>query len=152
MSRWGIAIALTCGLVIGAGCGSGSGGGDDESTASAGTIPKQEWIKRADDICKAANKKLQQDGSSVFKGQNPSSDDVEQFVQDSVIPTIEDEIDSISALPAPKGSERQADAILSAAGEGLGTLENNPQEIESGKPFAKANKLAESFGLTSCGS
>jgi hypothetical protein len=44
-------------------------------------------------------------------------------------------------------------AIVDAAEEGVDEVEENPTSItaENGGPFAKANRLAREYGLTTCG-
>ena len=49
--------------------------------------------------------------------------------------------------------KKQVEAIVEAAEEGIEKGEEDPTSltVESGGPFAKANRLAREYGLTACG-
>ena len=68
---------------------------------------------------------------------------------------MQSQIDGIKALGAPTGDEAQVKAIVDSAQSALDKakadptvlLQNNPKN----DPFAKANQLGKSYGLTACG-
>ena len=156
-----LALVAVGGALVVAGCG------DDEETSSTtttpeatvatgtggGTLPKEEFITEADQICAAGDETITAAGDSL--GQSPSNADLEQFTGDVIVPSIQSQYDAIAALPVPEGEEEQVDELLSALQSGIDELEADPSLITAGdsaeSPFADANKLAKEFGLTDCG-
>jgi hypothetical protein len=158
-----LAAALGVGLVA-AGCG----GDDDEETTVATTGPtgvtgaaggeplsKQEFIKQADAICAKGDREINQTGQEVLGGQQPSSEELEQFGSETVVPNIQNQIDQIRALTPPEGDEEEVSAILDAAQRGVDEIEQDPsllgQGQDAGGAFEEANRLAQDYGLTDCG-
>jgi hypothetical protein len=71
-----------------------------------------------------------------------------------LLPSVEDQVSKIRALGAPKGDEDQVNAILDAADEGVQKGKQDPLSLTkegSAGPFDKANKLANAYGLKTCG-
>ena len=154
------ALAVSAALVA-AGCG-----GDDETTstttsgasgatgASGAPLTHAEYVAQADAICAAGDKEIEAAGQSL--GDAPTEAVLEGFVDDTVVPAIQKQYDALAALPAPEGEEEQVDDLLSALQDGVDTLNEDPTLITAGDsadgPFADANKAAQDFGLTACGS
>jgi hypothetical protein len=141
-------IALVVvGAAIAVGCG-----GDDSTTSEA--LSKSEFLKQGNAICKQGN----QDINAAFKdalggGGKPSQDELDQVVTDSVVPSIQGQIDDLSALTPPTGDEDTVNNILDEAQTALDQVKDDPSAI-TGKddPFAQANQDAKAYGLTVCGS
>ena len=137
---WVLVAALAAGLLA-VGCN-----GDDEDSEEA--LTKEEWITQADQICEQDNQELEQAGANI-----QSQEDAEQFVSDTLVPKLNEEIDELRSLSAPEGDEDQINAILDAAQNGADEIEANPTAIsnEATNPFAEANRLANEYGLKVCG-
>jgi hypothetical protein len=152
-------IALASGtlatlLLVVAGCG---GGGGDSSTSTS-AISKAAFIRKADAVCSAGNKKMEvafahflEENKNITR---PSDADYEALVGKVVAPNLEREIKEIRALGAPSGDEDRVDAILEALEEGLETAENDPQAAVSSSEaiFGIASRLGKEYGLEVCGS
>jgi hypothetical protein len=72
----------------------------------------------------------------------------------TVIPSIQQQVDAIDDLPAPAGDEQKVQAIVNAAGSALDKVKQDPSLITAqgqSDPFAQADKLTNSYGLTQCG-
>ena len=157
-----LALALAAGLIA-AGCGDDD---DDETTAATTTteagatgatgaatgepLTKAEFIKQADAACAAGDKRI----DAAFRGlgsNEPSDQELEQVVTDTVVPEIQGEIDAIRALTPPEGDEDEIAAILDAAQEALDEIEQDPSSLANGNPFKEANQLAQDYGLKVCG-
>ncbi len=133
-----------------AACG---GGGDATTDSTQGTpLTKDEFLAQGNQICKSGNEAVSSAASSL--GQNPSQADIDQFVNDTLIPTVEGELNSLQALGAPSGDEDQVNAIIDAAQSGVDSSSANPGEATNpnSPAFQEANKLASAYGLTDCGS
>lgn len=141
----------------------GCGGGDDSTTDSgasgasgasgvSGAAPdKAAFIKQADAICSAGDDKIEAAQKSLGLSGQPSTAEAAKFATDTIVPTIQDELDQLSDLTPPEGDEEQVDAVISAAQDGLDAVEKDPASIIDGKQFTDANKLADAYGFQSCG-
>jgi hypothetical protein len=156
--RWAVVIGAAAVGVL-ALVATGCGGDDDEETTTA-ALSKQEFIKQADQICAKGDKQIDQAAKDVFaKGQRPSKQEQEQFVTDTVIPSIQKQVNEIDALPLPKESggapsdQEQINGIIDSAQNGLNKAENNPALMTQpgSDPLAEATKLAKDYGLKVCG-
>jgi len=152
---WLLVLALATGLIA-AGCGDdddddgGNGGGNGGEA-----LTKQEFITQADQICSEGNAEIEAGAEDTFGGsdQPPSPAEEEQFATDTVIPSIQSQVDQIGELASPEGDEDQVQAILDAAQEGLDAGNDDPSLFagENQDPLAEATRLAKQYGLKVCG-
>jgi len=158
-ARFAIALAAIAAMAI-AGCG---GGGSSTSTTGASgasgeqgaALSKSEFLAKGNAICAKGNQEIQAAGEKAFpQGQQPTQADEDKFATDTLIPNIQQQIDGIDALPAPSGDEDQVQAIVDAAQAALDKGKQDPSLLtgDGSDPFAQANKLADAYGLTKCGS
>jgi hypothetical protein len=163
--RIAIIAALVCAAfaVAVAGCG----GGDDSSSTTASTgvsgatgasgapLTKEQFIQQADAICQEGNQATRQAANDLFSnGQQPTDEQVSQYVNDTLVPTIQSEVDQIGALTPPAGDEDDVQAILAAVSDALDQVKQSPSSLlASGDegPFAEADRLAVDYGLKVCG-
>ena len=147
-----VAGALAFGLIA-AGCG-----GNDDESSSTGTessttaLTKAEFLQKGNAICKAGNQEINQAFNQI-QG-NPTQAQAEQIVTDSIVPSVQGQIDDIRALGAPAGDEDQVNQILDDAQAANDKTKADPSLAiqENSDPFAKANQEATAYGLTECGS
>lgn len=136
-----------------AGCG---GGGEDSSSGK--TISKEEFIAKADAICKKGTTRLQKAIFAALK--NPRNltkvSEAEQIkiVTTAMVPNISREAKELRALGVPEGDEEKVDAMISALEEGVETAEQDPQAVtkSSDVVFGISSRIAGEYGLTACGS
>jgi hypothetical protein len=139
--------------LVAAGCGSSN---NDNSTTTA--LTKAEFLKKGNAICKKGNQQINQVANQTFtkkkypNGPPPKSVQT-KFATDTVIPTVQSQIDQIKALGAPKGDEAQVTAIVTSAQGALDQAKKDPSVLLSNGPgpFEQTNKLSKSYGLTVCG-
>jgi hypothetical protein len=138
-----MAIAL-----VAAGCG---GDSDDNDTA----LTKSQFLAKGNTICEVGNKEIQNAfETSIGKGQ-PTQEQLNAVVTDSLVPSIQGQIDGIRGLGAPEGDDGQIGQILDEAELALQDVKENPSLAtqEGGQdPFASVNKQLNDYGLTACGS
>jgi hypothetical protein len=152
-------VGLMAGLVL-AGCGGGDSSSTTGASGTSGTqgaaLSKSEFLAQGNAVCTKGDNEINAEAKKVFtQGQAPSQADQEKFVTDTVIPSIQSQIDGLSALSPPSGDEDQVQAIIDAAQSALDQVKADPSLLtESGgsDPFAEANKLANAYGLDKCGS
>ena len=152
----GLAVAaiLTVGLVLVA-CGSSN----NNSTSTTAALTKAQFDKQGNAICKKGNQQINKVGNQTFtkkkypNGPPPKSVQV-KFATDTVIPSVQTQIDGIKALGAPKGDEAKVNTIVTSAQGALDQAKKDPTVLlQNGPgPFKATNKLAKAYGLTVCGS
>jgi len=152
-------IAVVAGVLavalFAAGCGSSS-----DTTESTASLTKAAFLKQGNAICAAGNKEINAGFEKFFKEnefskkKQPTQAQLEEAAEEIAIPSIRKQIDGIRALGAPSGEEEQVNEIVDTAEEALEEGEEDPAALvseENGNLFAKANKLADAYGLTACG-
>jgi hypothetical protein len=145
--------AVVIGAVV-AIAAAGCGGDGDDTSATTAALSKDEFVTQANEICAKGSDEIDAAAADVFGGgSQPSPEEGQQFITETVIPTIQGEIDDIKALGAPAGDEEQVTAILDAAQQGVDAGKADPSVLEGGQqndPFAESDKLAKAYGLTEC--
>ena len=151
MIRARVALVLTCTLAgLAAGCGDdddGGGGGSDAPT-------KAEYIKQGDQICRAGDKAIEQEGRQKFgAGGDPSKAQLIEFTEETIVPNLEDQITQLRELAAPDGDEDTLIGIWDAADEGTASIKDDPEQVVQGDStaFDEANGLARDYGFKVCG-
>jgi hypothetical protein len=142
--------ALAIALIF-AGCGG-------DSSSSANSISKEEFIAKADAICKRGTQRMEA-GLVKFltnggKIQKPSQADNEKFVVTVMTPSLKREIKELRALGIPDGDEEKVEAMIASLEEGLDTAEDNPEVVAAGSTdivFGIASRLAGEYGIETCG-
>lgn len=144
-----------CLVVVGmslalAACGSSS----DESTTA---LTKAEFLAKGNAICRRGNREISKAAEKQFpRGKSePNKKEMEQFVSQTIVPSVESQVQQISQLPAPEGEEEKVGAIVEEAEASVDEVAEDPSLMidEGGKdPFAKTNELASDYGLTACAS
>jgi hypothetical protein len=145
-------------MLFAAGCGgsdnSTTTGASGASGAQGAALSKPAFIAKADAICKQGNQTINKAAHETFsQGQQPSSADVEKFATQTVVPSIQEQITAIRALPAPSGDEDQVNTILDAVQQDLDKVKADPSLLDqqNGAVFDKANQMAQDYGLKVCG-
>jgi hypothetical protein len=144
--------ALAAISMIAAGCGGG-----DDSTDSSG-LTKAEFLKQGNAICAKGNKEIEE-GFEEFEAENglenkqPTKAQLTEAIEEVIIPAVRGQVEGIEDLEPPSGEEAKVESVTAAASEGLEKAEEDPAAMTSEKadPFAKANELANEYGLTKCG-
>ena len=162
-----LAIAVLALAFVAAGCG----GDDDETstvapattTETTGTtgatgatdIPPEraELIEEADAICAEGDEEIDAEAQETFANGEPSAAEQEAFVEETVVPSIQEQLDGLSELEPPEADAEEFQSIIDNAQSALDELEENPDVLGSGEddPFADVNEQAKEFGLTKCG-
>lgn len=134
------AAIFSVGLVA-TGCGSS----DDNLT-------KAEFLKQGNAICKKGNQEINKAANATFKkGQKPTKAQITKFANDTLIPSVEEQVNGIRDLNPPSADEDQVNKILDEADSALDKTKSDPSIFASNQdPFKKANKLAKDYGLTAC--
>jgi len=128
--------------------------GDDEESEAAEPLPKAEFVDQANEICEQGDTEIDQAAEETFTGGRPSPEQIEGFASETLVPSIQGQIDDIEALGAPEGDEEQIQEFLDKAQQALDELEADPSLLAASEgaqdPFAEVNQLADDYGLTAC--
>ncbi len=133
-------------LVLLAGCG-GDDGSDTTSEARAA------FLQSADAICAAGDKKVDAELAARFTdpASAPPRDEQEQFVSEVVAPALSEQLEQLRALPVPAGDQAQVRRILRALAALAKKAANNPDAVLDVEAPPRAARLAQRYGLNSCG-
>lgn len=125
------------------------------SAAAAGELSKDDYLIAADNICRQVNVLDQEAQAENFAGtppdEDPSLEQLTAYVAD-IEPNIEQELDSLRALPAPKGDKKRLKKIYKLVEKGFAKIVDDPAVLLDGpNPLAKAGKAAQKYGFKVCG-
>jgi hypothetical protein len=146
-----LGTALAAALLLAA-CGDDDDGGDDDGAVA---LSKEEYLAEGDRICARGTELMAQEALERFEGEQPSRQEAEDFGQEVVVPTLTDQLGQLRDLPAPEGDQETVDQIYDGVDEGIDALESDPGvfvEPNTGGAFDDANRLAQAYGFTQCGS
>jgi hypothetical protein len=147
-----VAAAMVVALVL-VGCG---GGGDSSSSASS--ISKEEFITKADAICKQGTERLQKAIAGLLRKQpnitKVTKGEQEKIVATVMVPSVSREARELRALGVPEGDDEKVDAMITALEEGVETAEQDPVAVtkSSDAIFGITSRIAGEYGLTACAS
>lgn len=152
MPRTALALLLACALAgFAIGCGD-----DDDSGGGGESLSKAEYIKMGDQICREGDKEIERSARERFGDaqQQPSRDKLVGFIEDDVVPNIENQISELRELSPPEGDEDTVNAIYDSADESIEAVKESPEKAVAegaSNPFAETNKLATDYGFKACG-
>jgi hypothetical protein len=135
------------GLVLVAACG----GGPEP-------IAKDEYLKRAATICREGNKELATATQQAFKdlkpGEKPTTEQLERYARDVVVPMVRQQVKDLRALPDPKGAGDQVDEIYDAFDRALDRIDKEPSLLTNNPDifglFKEADDLSKKYGFPVC--
>ena len=150
--------AIATAAVLAAVAVSGCGGDDGDTTYAAGVsrpIAKVQFLREADRICASTNARIEAAGDDLIGGRSdPPPAEVKRVVLGVAIPALEAEVRAIRALGAPKGDEREVEAIVAATEDGIDEIRADPVGVvDRGPPAAlrRAAQLSRAYGSQECG-
>lgn len=156
--------AATVVLIAGCGGGDDTANADTEFTVTTGSLTKAEFKKRVEAICRERIEEVEAKFSAFLRrndiGNSGSRSEfapkAEELIETIYLPAHEREMDRIASLGAPSGDEQEVAAVFEAVQEGLDEAKAHPLTFvqalsKTYEPFAKAEKLADAYGVPSCG-
>jgi hypothetical protein len=149
---WLALLSILAAGLLAAGCGSSK---TTTTTATTAALTKAEFLKKGNAICKKGNQQIGNVAQQTFsRKKKPSRAQQIKFTTQTVIPSVQSQINQIRALGAPSGDQAKVNAIVTGAQSALDKAKKNPALLTSNGPgpFKKTNQLATSYGLTVCGS
>jgi hypothetical protein len=136
------------------GCGSSSSTTTTETTAA---ITKAEFVVKGNAIC-IKGEKAQEAGINAYvkkhglENKKPTKAEQAEMVETVFAPSIQSQIDAVTALGAPSGEEPQVNSALEASEQALSKVKANPGLAFFAKesPFHAAGQQLHALGLTKC--
>jgi hypothetical protein len=170
-------LAVLAALILApaaAGCGDDDSGGEERVTTSGPLVPsKRDYISQADGLCafyesrveelgrkrfglNAKDFKVLPSGQIVFRsGHRPSDAAIEDFVLNTAVPELREELDEVQAITPPAGDEAEVATIYDAAARAVDGLEADPATFADDaavrRLFADARREGRRYGLRECG-
>ena len=135
-------------ITLGAACGGDDGGGE--------RLTQEEFEEQGNAICESHNADMEAAFTEQFgeAEQEPSADEVEAFIDDEIVPLIEDQISELRDLNPPEDIEGDFESLLDDAEEALEEAADTPGEEvlaeDAPDPFEDVNARSEELGLTAC--
>jgi hypothetical protein len=123
--------------------------------ASAEPLSSGEFKKQANAICAEGNKQIDAAAEQAFAGlsrnQKPTVEQLTAFAA-VAIPNVEQQIDAVAALEAPKSLQAKVKKLVKAARAGTAKATADPSLLadEKHNPFAASDKQAKKLGLKEC--
>jgi hypothetical protein len=145
-----VAGILATGLIA-AGCG----GDDDDGDGGGDALTKEEFLAQGNAICEEGNAEIETAFESAIGNQQPTQEQLIAVVEDSLIPSVQGQIDDIRELAPPEEDEDRITEFLDKAELALQDIKEDPSLAtqEGGEdPFAEVNQEATEIGLTACAS
>jgi hypothetical protein len=135
-------------VVVGAGCG------DDEERLS-----EEEFLEQGNAICEEGNDEIDAAIEEIVPDEStePSIEEVITVYEETLIPSVQRQIDELRELNPPEDIEDDIEDLLddadAAVEESSERLEEDPEAFVTSDedPFAEVNARAEELGLTACG-
>jgi hypothetical protein len=142
-------LVLLCTLplaLLGAACGGDDDGGE--------RLTQEEFEEQGNAICQAGNERIEEAFTDAgFGEEEPPAEEVEAFVDDELIPSIERQIDELRDLNPPEDVEDDFADLLDDAESALDNVRDmSAEEIVSSEddPFEDVNERSAELGLTAC--
>lgn len=148
------ALAALVALVTIAGCGGGASSSGDSASSGAGpALTKAQFVKKANQICRAAEKKrgvvIKAAIEAVPTGSQLSVAEQEELVLQA-LPPYDEMAQELSDLGAPAGDEAKVARFVSAFEAAIERARREPKSAINGAAFRTTNELASKYGLASC--
>jgi hypothetical protein len=152
--RMAFVLAALVALVTIAGCGGGASSNGDSTSSGAGpALAKAQFVKKANQICRTAEKKrgvmIKAAIEAVPTGSKLSVAEQEELVIQALTP-YDRMAQELSDLGAPNGDEAKVARIVSAFEAAFERAKREPKSAINGAAFQTTNKLASKYGLASC--
>ncbi len=122
--------------------------GSDEKRLSA-----DEFTKQANAICDAGNTAIDDAAAELFpSGEEPTAEQLTTFASETLVPTLQEQIDGLKKLKPPSDLEDAVDQMLADAQTATDKIKADPVTVFSGEedPFAEVSVQAAAIGLTDC--
>lgn len=136
-----VLVILSAAAVLG-GCG---GGSEDRLT-------HEEFLTEGNSICAKYDGQIEAAGQTAFSAGQPTEAEITAFAENTLLPTLENELDELRSLSPPEEDEARVDEILDKAQAAADELNADPALLanQDKDPFEETNRLAGSYGLTAC--
>ena len=141
-------IAVTaCSALALTGCG---GSDDSKAEPDAGALSKSEFIKQAEAICTAAEKRLDAVGETFKDPANPTMEELTKALEEYAVPEFEKVAKELRELEAPKADAKEVEAMLAALDTAVAKIKAEPMALVDEATRADANAKFAAYGVDGC--
>lgn len=141
---------MLAGVAVLAVFAAGCGGGDEES------LTKAEYVKQGNAICEESVKELGEEVKVYAKehesDSRPDKAATVAFMNETVFPAFESQVEELRELPAPEGDEEKLESTLDKLEGGIEEGKKDPENffLETDNQMAEGKKAAEAYGVKRC--
>lgn len=118
-------------------------------------LSKAEFIERGTAICTEGSQKIEGAVGTAFSepGAIPTASEITRFASETVIPTIQNEVERLSELNPPEADKERVEDIVMAGRDSVDTVREDPTILLSrtNDGFLNYRELATGYGLQNCG-
>lgn len=152
MSKRRASLGFIAALMLTVGMSLQACGGDSET--SSATLPKAQFIKRANQICTKALEKRSEALETAYKELPRSKvEDVKpqvSIVEEVVSPMYNEMVEELHAVGLPAEGNEDAEDVMTSFDEAAEHIEEDPKKFLIGGLFTQFNKQVTAYGLSSC--
>jgi hypothetical protein len=148
-----VAVLFLVSLFV-AGCGSS---GSSTSTEATATITKAQFVAKGNAVCVAGDKAQEAKIVALFKAhglqenEEPTKAQLVEATEAVYVPSVQGQIDGLTALGAPSGEEQAVSSALKGAQEAVNAVKANPElAFAKESPFHSVAQELHALGLTHC--
>jgi hypothetical protein len=114
-------------------------------------LTHDEFVKQGNAICAKGTATINESGATAFASPgSPTEPETVAFASKVIVPTVQDELDQLRSLSAPKGEETRVEEILDKAQAAVDEVRADPALLTQDNGFEEANRLARGYGLSAC--
>jgi hypothetical protein len=143
-----VAVFVLAGLL--SACG---GGGSSAPEQQGSVVSKAAFVKKADELCKAANGRRDLLIETALKEIPPnkqvSAKEREELVA-RFLPPVEKLSEEFAGLQAPEREEAEVEKVAAALQESVFRSQSEPASAVNGSAFQEFDNLSARYGLRAC--
>lgn len=118
-------------------------------------LSKAEFIERGTAICSEGSQRIEAAATTAFSepGAIPTANEITRFASETVVPTIQNEVERLRELNPPQADKERVEDIIQAGRDGVDTVREDPTILLSrtNDGFLNYRELATGYGLQNCG-
>src|SRR5687768_9250452 len=84
-------------------------GGDDDDGGGGEALSEAEFVEQANKICADGEAELDEQQPD---SENPSPEEIEEYIDDVLVPNVQEQLDAIGELNPPEDMQADVDAML----------------------------------------
>lgn len=119
-------------------------------------LTEAEFLEQGNAICAEGNAAIDAGAEALGTDGPPDAATLTAFFTDTILPSVQGQLDGLRALSPPEELEADIDALLEDADAALDDMRQQIEDdaeafLDAPDPFEEVNARAVELGLTACG-